>query len=79
VVFGLLGMSSKTANRPSRMNIRMTDELPEFNERPFTCPLCGKETVVITPMDHIFATRVTCNECGKEFSIVNDKPKHLPQ
>jgi transcription elongation factor Elf1 len=57
----------------------MTDELPEFNERPFTCPLCGKETVVITPMDHIFATRVTCNECGKEFSIVNDKPKHLPQ
>jgi len=55
------------------------DELPEFNERLFTCPHCGKETIVITPMSFLFAKRVTCNECGKEFLIENGKPKHLPQ
>jgi len=55
------------------------DELPEFNERLFTCPLCGKETIVVTPMDYIFAKRVTCNECGKDFIIENEKPKRSPQ
>ena len=30
-------------------------------------------------MDYIFAKRVPCNECGKEFLIDNDKPKHLAQ
>jgi len=53
----------------------MHAELPEFQEREFTCPYCDKVTTVKTPMDFIFAKRVTCKHCGLEFLIENDKPK----
>jgi transcription elongation factor Elf1 len=53
------------------------DELPEFHERPFTCPHCGKETRVVTPMKFIFAKRTYCDNCGEEFLIENDQPKRL--
>jgi transcription elongation factor Elf1 len=42
----------------------MHAELPEFQEREFTCPYCDKVTTVKTPMDFIFAKRVTCKHCG---------------
>ena len=59
----------------------MDDEehIPQMQPHEFICPHCGKMTIVMSPMDYIFAKRVTCNECGKEFLIENDKPKHLPQ
>jgi len=54
------------------------DELPGFTERLFTCPYCNKREIVETPMDFIFAKRVTCEHCGREFIIEDDVPKKLP-
>jgi transcription elongation factor Elf1 len=59
----------------------MTDEeiIPDFQEHPFTCPYCGKETIVESPMDTIFMKRTNCDHCDKEFLIENDVPIRLPQ
>jgi hypothetical protein len=48
---------------------------PEMRQRMVTCPLCQKQTEVITANEFIFAKRVTC---GQEFFITNDKPVKLP-
>jgi transcription elongation factor Elf1 len=58
----------------------MTDEetIPDFQDHPFTCPYCGKETIVESPMDTILMGRAICDECGREFQIENDVPMRLP-
>jgi transcription elongation factor Elf1 len=52
----------------------------DFEERPFTCPCCGRETVVALPsqMETILVGRETCEHCGREFRIENDVPMRLP-
>ena len=53
----------------------MTDEaIIDFEERPFTCPYCGKETGVAVPpeMETIMVERETCEHCGRDFMIEND-------
>jgi transcription elongation factor Elf1 len=59
----------------------LTDEATiDFEERPFTCPYCGKETVVAVPpqMETILVERETYEHCGREFLIENDVPTRLP-
>jgi len=51
---------------------------PQMLQRMFTCPLCQKQTEVITANEFIAAKRVTCGQCGQEFFITNDKPVKLP-
>jgi transcription elongation factor Elf1 len=55
----------------------MTDEetIPDFQEHPFTCPYCEKETIVESPMDTILMSRAICAECGAEFLIENGVPR----
>jgi transcription elongation factor Elf1 len=60
----------------------MTDEETiDFQERPFTCPYCGEETMVELPIDmvEILMARADCQHCGKDFLIENDTPQRLPQ
>ena len=58
----------------------LTDEaIIDFEERPVTCPYCGKETVVESPMDTILIGRAICEHCGSEYLIENDMPRPLPQ
>jgi transcription elongation factor Elf1 len=58
----------------------MADEATiDFEEHPFTCPYCGKETIVESPMDTILVGRADCEHCGREFFIENDVPRPLPQ
>src|SRR6266849_2956476 len=54
------------------------EETIDFQERDFTCPYCGKETVVESPMDTILMGRAICERCGSEFLIENDVPTRLP-
>ena len=54
------------------------DETFDFQERPFNCRYCGKETTVESPMDIILAGRATCEHCGRGFLIENDVPQPLP-
>jgi transcription elongation factor Elf1 len=51
----------------------------DWQERPFNCSYCGKETIVESPMDTILMGRATCEHCGREFLIENDVPRQLPQ
>jgi len=53
----------------------------DFREHPFTCPYCGRETMVQLPpeMETILMSRETCEQCGREFLIENDVPRPLPQ
>jgi len=55
------------------------EETIDFQERDFTCPYCGKETAVESPMDTILIGRAICEHCGSEFLIENDLPRQLPQ
>ena len=59
----------------------MTNEetLPDFQDRPFTCPYSSRETMVKSPMETILMGRATCDECDREFLIENDVPRKLPQ
>ncbi len=60
----------------------MTDENTiDFREHPFTCPYCGRETMVQLPpeMETMLMSRETCEQCGREFLIENDVPRPLPQ
>jgi len=60
----------------------MTDaETIDFQDRPFICPYCGKETIVELPpeMETIVIGRADCEHCGREFLIENDVPKPLSQ
>lgn len=50
-----------------------------LQEHPFTCPHCGQETIVESPMDTILMGRADCRHCGREFLIENDVPRPLPQ
>ena len=59
----------------TRVNSQIPEELPEFIERLFTCPLCGRQTTVVAPMDYIVAKRVECNQCGRVFVIRDDGPR----
>ena len=54
-------------------------ETIDFEDRPFTCPYCSRETMVQSPMDTILIGRAICDECGREFLIENDVPRQLPQ
>ena len=59
----------------------LTEEIIDFEGRPFTCPYCGKETLVTVPpqMETIVVGRELCEHCGREFLIENDMPRPLPQ
>ena len=59
---------------------RMASEATiNFEEHPFTCPYCGKETVVESPMYTTLVGLADCEHCGREFLIENDVPRTLPQ
>lgn len=59
---------------------QMTKEtLPDFQDRPFTCPYCDRETMVKSPMETILMGRANCEHCGRDFLIENDVPQKLPQ
>jgi transposase-like protein len=45
---------------------------------PFKCPYCQGETVIVTPMAFVVMKRTSCQNCGREFLIENDKPAPLP-
>ena len=57
------------------------DDTINFEERPFTCPYCGRETMVQLPleMETILMSRETCEQCGREFLIETDVVRRLPQ
>jgi transposase-like protein len=57
------------------------EDIIDFEERPFTCPYCGRETMVQLPpeMETILMSRETCEQCGREFLIENDVPRTLLQ
>ena len=59
---------------------QMTNEetLPDFQDRPFTCPYCGREIMVKSPMEKILMGRANCDECDRELLIENDVPRKLP-
>ena len=60
----------------------MADEATiDFEEHPFTCPYCGRETMVQLPPEKetILMSRETCEQCGREFLIENDVPRPLSQ
>jgi hypothetical protein len=38
------------------------------------CPYCGMRGKATSPLDEIYMARRTCEGCGKEFLIVNNKP-----
>jgi transcription elongation factor Elf1 len=60
----------------------MTDEETiDFQDRTFTCPYCGKETIMGLPpeMERVIMGRTICDECDREFLIENDVPRPLPQ
>jgi transcription elongation factor Elf1 len=48
---------------------------PAMHKKIFTCPLCGQQTGVETPLDFIFTKWATCEKCGREFLIENDQPR----
>jgi len=50
----------------------VTDDTIDFQELPFTCPYCGKETIVQSPFDTILIGRAICDCCGSEFLIENE-------
>jgi transcription elongation factor Elf1 len=54
------------------------EDFPDFQDHPFTCPYCGKETMVQSPLDAILIGRATCDCGGREFLIGNDVPTQLP-
>jgi transcription elongation factor Elf1 len=47
----------------------------DFQERPFDCPYCGRETMVDLPAQMDTMGRATCEHCGKDFIIENDLPQ----
>jgi transcription elongation factor Elf1 len=57
------------------------EETIDFQERPFNCPYCGRETMVDLPpqIETIVVGRATCEHCGREFLIENDVPRTLPE
>jgi transcription elongation factor Elf1 len=59
----------------------MTEEIIDFQEHSFTCPYCGRETMVglPLPMETILVSRALCDQCGREFLIENDVPRTLPR
>jgi hypothetical protein len=47
----------------------MADEATiDFEEHPFTCPYCGKETIVESPMDTILVGRADCETLRERVS-----------
>jgi transcription elongation factor Elf1 len=48
---------------------------PAMHRKIFTCPLCGQQTGVETPMDFIFMKWAMCEKCGREFLIKNNEPR----
>jgi hypothetical protein len=61
---------------------RMIDEdIIDIEERPFTCPYCGRETMAQLPreMETILMRSDTFEQCGREFLIENDVPRTLPE
>jgi uncharacterized Zn finger protein len=38
------------------------------------CPYCGMKGKVESELDEIYMARRTCEGCGKEFLIVNNRP-----
>jgi transcription elongation factor Elf1 len=55
-----------------------SDATIDCEEQPFTCPYCGKETVVESPMYTILVGLADCEHCGREFLIENDVSRTLP-
>ena len=53
------------------------EETIDFQEHPFICPYCSRETIVESPMDAILKEHATCDECGREFLIENEMPRRL--
>ena len=43
-----------------------------------TCPYCGAEFGLESPLDHIFMARRICPECKREFLIKDGKAEKRP-
>ena len=43
-----------------------------------TCPYCGAEFGLESPLDHIFMARRICPECKREFLIKDGKAEKSP-
>jgi len=43
-----------------------------------TCPYCGVEFGLESPLDHIFRARRICPECKREFLIKDGKAEKIP-
>ena len=59
-------------------DVNLVAEEIAMREHTFTCPYCGHLTCVISPMDTILAKRAQCENCGREFSILNGMAWPLP-
>lgn len=51
--------------------------VPHFECYLFTCPNCCKETLVLSPMEHILMKRATCEHCKRDFLIENHVAKKI--
>jgi len=48
---------------------------PEVNEKRMVCPYCNAQVIVETPLEVIFAARRICENCKREFLILDDQPQ----
>ena len=49
----------------------------EIHEHPITCPYCGADLVIQSPMEVIFAARRTCPQYNNEMLIDHGKAVRL--
>ena len=51
------------------------EPIPQQTTHVFHCPCCRNETLVLSPQSFIALERTTCQSCGNDFIIENDRAR----